>query len=376
MMTSNSMDPLDVEKDDLDSGIGSVPEARELSILRIATIVLRWRRWSLGVPAALVLATSTYVLLSPAKYTAVGSFVPGIQGSSAQSPLSNVAAQFGINVQSGTGETPDFYAALIKTHTLLRAVAESQYVAPRGAPGQSGTLGDVLAENGSTSSQRTENAMKDLQKKILTVSADAVSGIVQVKVETRWPSLSAAIAQQVLSQVTAFDLRTQQSQAAAQAAFVESQTMQAKGRLRDAENRLEDFLQRNRQYASDPALSFQYQRLTRDLGIEEQLYTSLVQGLEQASMDAVRNTPTISVVEPPVAPVQPDSRLFVLKVIAALVIGSLLGIILALALEAASVARRVSESDVAAFHSAWHATVEAIRHPVATTRHVLARRTR
>ena len=84
--------------------------------------------------------------------------------------------------------------------------------------------------------------------------------------------------------------------------------------LQEAENRLAGFLKVNRDYQNAPDLRFQYDRLNREVSIQQQLFVSLAQSFEQAKIDEVRDTPVISVVEAPEVPARPDSRFLAIKV--------------------------------------------------------------
>jgi uncharacterized protein involved in exopolysaccharide biosynthesis len=60
------------------------------------------------------------------------------------------------------------------------------------------------------------------------------------------------------------------------------------------------------------------------------MYTTLTQAYEQARIDEVRNTPVITVVEPPESPVRPDSRRLVSWLAVSLVVGVLAALAAAL----------------------------------------------
>jgi uncharacterized protein involved in exopolysaccharide biosynthesis len=54
---------------------------------------------------------------------------------------------------------------------------------------------------------------------------------------------------------------------------------------------MQAFLQANRQWANSPDLTFQHDRLERDIALRQQVYTTLVQSFEQARISEVRDTP-------------------------------------------------------------------------------------
>ena len=108
--------------------------------------------------------------------------------------------------------------------------------------------------------------------------------------------------------VSHFNLLTRQTRAGAERRFVEARLQEAADSLRLVENRHKAFLQANRDFRNSPQLKFENDRLERDVQFQQQLYTSLAQSFEQARIDEVRNTPVITVLEPPDLPASPDPR--------------------------------------------------------------------
>ena len=164
----------------------------------------------------------------------------------------------------------------------------------------------------------------------LQVSTDLKTGVVTVAVEAPAADLAEQLVRYALDLVNAFNLRTRQTRATAEREFVEARASEAQGELREAENRLQGFLTTNRNFDNAPQLQFQHDRLQRDVGMRQDVYTKLVQAYEQARIDEVRNTPVITIVEAPIRPVRPDSRRLALKAVLALFIGGILGVLIAL----------------------------------------------
>jgi uncharacterized protein involved in exopolysaccharide biosynthesis len=81
--------------------------------------------------------------------------------------------------------------------------------------------------------------------------------------------------------------------------------------------------------------------------MREQVYVTLAQAYEQAKLDEVRNTPVITVVEEPEAPVRPDPR----GVVTSGILGGLAGVAVGLAIAFArrAVRGREARDEVAEF---------------------------
>ena len=134
------------------------------------------------------------------------------------------------------------------------------------------------------------------------------TGVIDVAVTTRNPALSLQVSTRLIELLNQFNLESRQTQAGAERRFTEQRLGEVKGDLRAAEDQLQHFLQRNREYRNAPELNFQQERLQRQVQLQQQLYTTLSQSFEQAKIEEVRDTPVITVVEPPEAPVRPDPR--------------------------------------------------------------------
>jgi uncharacterized protein involved in exopolysaccharide biosynthesis len=148
---------------------------------------------------------------------------------------------------------------------------------------------------------------------------------VELQLSTSNPDLSRQVAEQMLSLVNSFNLETRQTQAAAERRFTAEGLEQARQELRTAEDSLQSFLERNRQYENSPQLRFKYDRLQRRVALQQEVVASLARSLEQAKIDEVRNTPVITVVDPPERPPYPDSRNLVLRAVLGLLFGVLVG---------------------------------------------------
>jgi uncharacterized protein involved in exopolysaccharide biosynthesis len=172
---------------------------------------------------------------------------------------------------------------------------------------------------------------------------------VKLSVTTRWPSVSLALAERLVQSVNQFNLETRKSQAAAERRFVEVQVGEAERALREAEDRLQSFLQRNRAIADSPELGFQRDRLQREVALRQQVYTSLVQSREEARIREVRDTPVITLLEGPRLPMVGEARKSVKKGLAGGIAGAMLGVLIALVVQGAAGARRASSTEAREF---------------------------
>jgi uncharacterized protein involved in exopolysaccharide biosynthesis len=278
-----------------------------------------------GCGVGLAVLMAALVLLWPREYTSTAAFMPQ-SSDETLSRLSGIAAEFGVTVPStDPGDSPAFYASLLTSRDILRAVVLTSY--PLSAdPSDSAraTLVELYRVDGETPAIRRDKAVKRFLND-LDIETDRETELIGIEVTTPWPTVSQGAAQRLLDLVSRFNLTTRQTQAGAERRFVQARLETVRGELRAAEVRLQTFLQRNREFRNSPALVFENDRLTREVELRQQVVNSLVQSFEQARIDEVRNIPVTTLVEPPDLPPQPDPRRLVLKTLLGLTAGLLSG---------------------------------------------------
>jgi uncharacterized protein involved in exopolysaccharide biosynthesis len=156
------------------------------------------------------------------------------------------------------------------------------------------------------------------------VSVAQKTGVVGFAVRTRSPTLSHAVAARLLAELDRYNQQGRQSQAASERRFTEHRLAEVRQELLEVEASLQSFLQRNRQFQSSPQLTFEHDRLMRELQLREQMFAALSEAYEQAKIEEVRDTPVITLVDGPVRPVRPDPRGLVRNGLVGLILGSLL----------------------------------------------------
>jgi uncharacterized protein involved in exopolysaccharide biosynthesis len=330
----------------------------ELSLLGIVCSILRHRVFVVGTTLFAAAIAVAVALILPRTYTSVSSFMP--QSRRATSSISGIAAQLGLPLPTTEGaESPGFYAELVKTHALLLALAQSQYTA---LSHDASALAGVYGIRGGDPAARTEEVARKLNDDI---SAQTIqkSGVVRVTARAHGPALARQLNERVLELVNRFNQEQRRSQAAAERQFTERRFAEVRADLRAAEDSLQTFISRNRTFSSSPQLMFEHDRLTRSVSLQQQVYTTLAQSYETAKIEEVRDTPVITVVERPTAPVRADSR----GVGAALVVTTILALFLtafiAIIRDFFSAASGVDAGDIAELTRLRRDAAHDARHP-------------
>lgn len=300
----------------------------EVSLLALGTTLVRsrWRilKWMLigGVLAAIVVFPKARTYLASASFTSEGN-------DASRSSLAALAGQIGIAVPTGgQSVSPDFYLSLLRSRVvLLQIVRDTISVQELG--GKRMPVLDLLNVSPGSVQRREELGVAALQR-LLSVSVVKATGIVEFSIATKWRSVSLALVTGLLDAVNDYNERTRQGQATAERRFIEGRLTVATTSLRDAENRLAGFLSTNRNFAGSPDLVLERDRLQRDITLRQQVFTTMTQAYEEARIREVRDTPVITVFEPPSVPTVPQPRGLVVGTVLGLFLGGLIGVLLSL----------------------------------------------
>jgi uncharacterized protein involved in exopolysaccharide biosynthesis len=338
------------------SGVGRPPDD-EISLWEVLAVLLR-RRGTIVLTAVVCVGLAlVYTFIRPDEFTTQASFRP--QGSEASaSELLALAGQFGINVPGMGGEelSPAFYQELLTSREILQRVADRTYsVEGEGTV----ALVDLLEIEEDTEPLRVEEAIEQLRDDLISISVGRETGILTLSVTSEWPDLSQQIAERLLAELQVFNLETRRSQAASERMFIEARVDSARVALDAAEDSMQRFLQVNRRIEDSPELTFQRERLQREISRQQQVYTGLVQSFEEARIAEVRDTPVLTILQAPYLPPGPDDRSLLLALALGVVLGGMAGIVFAFIVEAL---RRPAPGDPARedFQRAWDALVGSI----------------
>jgi uncharacterized protein involved in exopolysaccharide biosynthesis len=321
-------------------------DSDQVSLLALGSVILR-RRWLIiGLTTLGALISLTDALRSPRVYVSTATFIP--QSSQPTSGLSLAASQFGITLPSSGGSVwgPATYVELLRSRELYEPmVRESLFV----RPGENirRTAIEMFNVQGPNAALKQDAAVQILRGMITPMEVKSIGGV-RVKATSPWPAVSLAMANRVVSGVNDFNLRTRKSQAAEEVRFSSAQAADAERALRQAENRLQDYLQANRVITS-PQLTMERDRLRMDVELKQELFVTYQKAREEARVREVRETPVITVFETPRLPLFPESRNVVLKALLGGIVGGTLALLFAFASHLSSRARHGATADAQQF---------------------------
>ncbi len=329
---------------------GTAPEATVFDA--VIPLVRRWKL-VLGLPLAAGIVGAVIALALPSIYTARTTFIPAVSGATPSLPggIAALATQFGLNVGSGTSLSPDFFAEVLSSRELLKAALLSDFDDPQ-RPGASRTLLELLNVRGKTENERIDMGVRRLEQEI-SQRVDRRTGIVTLEVKGRPRALVAAVANRMVELLNKFNLERLRSQSRERRRFAGERKDEAERELRAAEAQHLKFLQSNRRYAGSPLLSFEQDRLARQVQLRQEVFQTLTREYEEARIAEVRDTPLLTIIDPAVPPQRrsfPPRRLMVLL---ALVAGFLTALALVYVAEYKRAAQQGDPAQYRHFLQAW-----------------------
>ena len=301
----------------------------------------RHLRLMVALPVSLGLVAGGASLLRSREFAARAAFL-STEPSSASGGIGSlgaIASQLGIPalsaIASGSAALgPQFYGDLLGSSALLHALVVTRFDVSH--PGEydgvpySGTLVDYLGGDGKTQGDREIDAMNKFTKHFLVVNVDRPTGVVRFQVRTKNRLLSALVARRMLDLVNDFNLRRRQTQAGNERDFAARRSAASADSLRSAERALSDFRTANIDFSRSPRLAERENELQRRVAMAQQIYTTIAQRYELANLEAVRNTPVITVLDSPEGLVEPRPRYTVAIAAAGFALGLMLAAAIAL----------------------------------------------
>jgi uncharacterized protein involved in exopolysaccharide biosynthesis len=275
-----------------------------LAISDIVALLRRQRRILLAGIGLAIIAVAAWRFLSPARYSASGSFAAQYHG--VGGALGGLASQLGVEIASDPSQSPAFYADLLATRTVRLQLLESYVRAPTAR--DSMPLVDVLVPPGSLSrDERLERGVQKLSK-IVTTGVSVRTGVVWVQATTNERWLSPVIVNKLIRMVDNYNQRVRRSAAKSEREFISRRVDELRDEWSGAQARLARFNESNRDLRSSPEKAVERERLLTDVRLKQEAFSMTTSALEQARIEEVRNTPAVTILEDAGTPLRAQPR--------------------------------------------------------------------
>lgn len=300
----------------------------ETSLLAFLSILLAQRRLIALCGLAGILVFGVVAAAEVDRYVSGASFVVKNARSPVQLPGGAAALGISLAAFAEFSQSVAFYADLARSGVILQKVAAKNYITVD-SKGVSRPLPQILGIKARDPKVAAELAADEIADDV-TYSISSRTGVVRIAVEADDPLLAQQIATNILAELDAWSKTRGHEQAVLERRFIEQQAAEAKASLYQAEQAESNFLSVNRDFYSSPQLRLEHDRLARDVTTQQDVYTALIQSLEQAKIEEVRSPTILSVIEPADAPIEPQRREALRKTLIGLAVGVLAGIVLAM----------------------------------------------
>jgi uncharacterized protein involved in exopolysaccharide biosynthesis len=298
----------------------------------IRAVAASWRKLALAMFLAGILAAGA-TLVIPNTYTASTTFMPETKSSSAlPSSVAGLASQLGVTVSADPTDSPQFYADLVRSRTLMERLLVDTFPGHPGGRrlyGARGRVLDILEVRGPTPANRLVNARMRLAD-ATRVAVDRRTGVLTLSFVSVDPVFAAWAANRLVNYLGDFNRQTRQSQARAQRVFAEERATVANTKLLEAEGALRAFYDENKSWQTSPRLVFEEGRLRRRVEIQSELLETLLRQAEMTRLSEVNDLPVFTVIDQAEVPVLKTGPLRRVIVMVAVGLTFVVGVALAL----------------------------------------------
>lgn len=334
-------------------------ESKDTSFANEVIAAVRTRRKLIYVfMAAVVVVSTTAMILTPDRYTSSARVMPAMTGQAgAASALAQSMAQGSQSLSnlmmSRVGSMATVIVELLKGRTVLDSVLSQRYADVM--DGQNGNLYKLW------SIENPERARMKLLSRSL-FSGDSKTGIVTISVETECPDLSAEVCNEFIRQLDKYKRSLDATMAAEMSRYLAEQVRLQNKAVKEAESKQEKFYAANRNYlrADDPKLRLEVERHERDVTFQREVLASLLELKVRSDMEREKEIPRISVLElaePPVLKSGPHRVKSILML-------TIFGLAFAVGLIALKIAydTRISQSTRTVLEDSYHTVEQDLRH--------------
>jgi uncharacterized protein involved in exopolysaccharide biosynthesis len=261
----------------------------------VEELVRRWRVLIMLPLLAAVVALVASFAFRP-RFQSVAVFAPA-QTSTQSLPasLQSIASQFGFALPS-SGYSVYYFAQVLHSRSVLETVARDTLR----ADGQILAVMDLLNVKKRNPERELDDAVRALEDRI-DVQTDDQANLVGVRTQGPSPHLAEALGKAVLLALDSIITLSHRTGGSYERRFAQAQADSARNALRSAEDQLRDFYKANRSITSSPTLQVEEGRLRRQIQVLQDVYLALMNQEEAGKLQEARNTPAISIVQPPLA---------------------------------------------------------------------------
>lgn len=228
---------------------------------------------------------------------------------SSLSQFADVAQLAGVSIPGS--EIARLYPSIVNSETILRNVIEKKYYSAR--------LNDsvnLLTYFELTKGDLNENMYEGvgLMRSLLSASLDGKTSIVTLSLEMREPKLAADVLNEIVRQLDEFIRTKKITNATEQRKWIDERLKEVEGELRNAEEALKNFREKNRIVEASPQLRLIQERLGREVQVKTTVFVELKRQYELARIEEIKNVTVVNILDSATPPVKKSRPQRVLNV--------------------------------------------------------------
>jgi len=306
------------------SGADTVTNPVTFDIFGFLRALFLNRRWLVGAVITAGLVTAGVTLLIPNKYTSHASLLPSRSGGKL-SALKGITGLAALDIGGGFGgaseSSSELFPTTLRSARLRNAILQKNYHFTADGQDYNLTLQEYLEED------NLDKARKALAR-ITVVGSEFKTGVVSLDVTTKYPELSAQVAQAYIDELDRFNRTQRKTRATEYENFLGKRLAVSNREMISAEDELEQFQTVNRDWAfsTDPASQKQLLALKRDLEIKTRTFALLTQQYEIARSETRKDLPVVQALDAPAAPLIKSAPQRTLTVVFAMLIATVFGV--------------------------------------------------
>ena len=292
-------------------------EGESFSLLDILLLASKNLRLILLPPFILCVLIILYLqFIARPIYSSTSKIISSSSTGGGLSAAAGLASQFGINLPSAGGEPKWVYPDIIKSSTLARKVLKRKFDTQEFGENQS--LLKIISDKfdkEDIDDHTFENIIISEFLKSVNVNENLKTSVVKLTVNALEPKLAQEINLAIIEELDQHQSEYNKAKASKTKYFITERIVDVEKELNNAENKLQDFSNRNRRIDNSALLQLEQQRLDREVAVLTGVFTTLKQQLETAKIQEVKDSDYVVIIDPPEIPFKrywPNKRLMVL----------------------------------------------------------------
>ena len=241
------------------------------------------------------------------------------------SNIQGLASQFGLSLPFQAGSNlsfSDIYPEIVKSRQLTAIILEKKFNTRK--YGQKQSLKNILSRQYRLDKYDVDERFKrasEILRDNIKVSKARLTSIVTLEVGAIEPDFAVDLTNAIINESDKLQRQFKTHQVSDKRSFIQDRIKDVKKDLESAQEDLKEFREKNRQVQYSPALLLEEERLTTEMDVKKEIFSTLKQQFELAKIEEVEEGATVQILDKPVAPYEQSSPKVILSIFLSFFIG-------------------------------------------------------